>query len=80
MSKSQKKVIKRVTTFLKNGVCEKNSVHTEQAEREPFMKCEVGGNLFVFLSFFSLELKTLCIEYILDTSSYSCLIILTLYC
>ncbi|XP_050062186.1 arginyl-tRNA--protein transferase 1 isoform X2 [Aphis gossypii] len=41
MSKSQKKVIRRVTTFLKNGECEKNPVHTEQAEREPFMKCEV---------------------------------------
>lgn len=41
MSKSQKKVIRRVTTFLKNGECEKNLVHTEQAEREPFMKCEI---------------------------------------
>lgn len=81
MSKSQKKVIRRVTTFLKNGECEKNPVHTEQAEREPFMKCEVESNLFVFLSFFFwLDSKTLCTEFILDTSSYSCLIILTLYC
>ncbi|XP_060856733.1 arginyl-tRNA--protein transferase 1 isoform X1 [Metopolophium dirhodum] len=38
LSKSQKKIIKRVTTFLKNGECEKNPVNTEQAEREPIMK------------------------------------------
>ncbi|XP_022178561.1 arginyl-tRNA--protein transferase 1 isoform X2 [Myzus persicae] len=41
LSKSQKKIIKRVTTFLKNGECEKNPVNTEQAEREPIMKYEL---------------------------------------
>ncbi|XP_026816887.1 arginyl-tRNA--protein transferase 1 isoform X2 [Rhopalosiphum maidis] len=40
ISKSQKKIIKRVTAFLKNGEYEKNPINTEQAEREPLMKYE----------------------------------------
>lgn len=56
LSKSQKKIIKRVTTFLKNGEFEKNQVNTEQIEREPIMKYELGGNLlfnlFILLFFF----------------------------
>lgn len=48
LSKSQKKIIKRVTTFLKNGEFEKNQVNTEQIEREPIMKYELGGNLLFF--------------------------------
>ncbi|XP_001944839.2 arginyl-tRNA--protein transferase 1 [Acyrthosiphon pisum] len=38
LSKSQKKIIKRVTTFLKNGECQKNPVNIEQVESEPIMK------------------------------------------
>ncbi|XP_025200497.1 arginyl-tRNA--protein transferase 1 isoform X2 [Melanaphis sacchari] len=41
ISKSQKKIIKRVSSFLKNGECEKCQVNTKQAEREPFMKYEM---------------------------------------
>ncbi|XP_060845111.1 arginyl-tRNA--protein transferase 1 isoform X2 [Rhopalosiphum padi] len=40
ISKSQKKIIKRVTAFLKNEEYEKNPINTEQAEREPLMKYE----------------------------------------
>lgn len=76
MSKSQKKVIRRVTTFLKNGECEKNLAHTEQAEREPFMKCEVESNLFVFLTFFLFRFKHL-MQFVYIRYFF---IFLTLYC
>jgi len=65
LSKSQKKIIKRVTTFLKNGECEKNPVNTEQAEREPIMKYKLEGNLlfnlFVLLFFLDFFIIILCL-------------------
>jgi len=45
LSKSQKKIIKRVTTFLKNGECEKNPGITEHAERESIIRYAFEGKL-----------------------------------
>lgn len=50
LTKSQKKIIKKVTTFLRSGECDKSSFNTEEAEREPLMKFESHGNFsFKFL-------------------------------
>lgn len=60
MSKSQKKIIKRVTKCLKDEECIKNcgGVDTEQAEREPLMDYESYGNLhFNFKYFLILIIK-----------------------
>ncbi|VVC33832.1 Hypothetical protein CINCED_3A002030 [Cinara cedri] len=40
LSKSQKKIIKKLTKFLKSGICDKNPISIEQDEREPLMKYE----------------------------------------
>lgn len=45
LSKSQKKIIKKVTTFLKSGECEKIPIDFEQATRESQLKHELQGNL-----------------------------------
>lgn len=49
LSKSQKKIIKKVTKFLKSGECDKNPINFEQAEREPCMKYEFHGNFYLLL-------------------------------
>lgn len=54
LSKSQKKIIKKVTKFLKSGECETNIFDNEQAEREPLMNFESHGNLY-FLNFRTLK-------------------------
>lgn len=48
LSKSQKKIIKKVTKFLKNGEYDKSSMNFEQVEREPQMKYELHGNCILF--------------------------------
>lgn len=52
LSKSQKKIIKKVTKFLKSGECDKNPTDIVQAEREPCMKYEFHGNLYLLLFLF----------------------------
>lgn len=47
LSKSQKKIIKKVTKFLKSGECETNAFDNEQAEREPLINYESHGNLYI---------------------------------
>lgn len=54
LSKSQKKIIKKVTKFLKSGECDKNTTDIEQAEREPCMKYEFHGNFCLLLTIFSI--------------------------
>lgn len=47
LSKSQKKIIKKVTSFLKNGESNEYPIDVEQVEREHFMKYDSHGNLNV---------------------------------
>lgn len=49
LTKSQKKILKKVTIFLKSGECDKSSFNTEEAEREPLMKFESHGNFHLNL-------------------------------
>lgn len=48
LSKSQKKIIKRVTKFLNSGEYDKSPMNFEQVEREPQMKYELHGNCILF--------------------------------
>lgn len=57
LSKSQKKIIKKVTKFLKSGEYDKSTVNIEQVEREPQMKCEFHGNCIPFFNFMFCILK-----------------------
>lgn len=47
LTKSQKKVLKKVTKFLKSGECDKSSFNTEEADREPLMKYKSYGNFYL---------------------------------
>lgn len=63
LSKSQKKIIKKVTKFLKSGEYDKNPMNFEQVEREPQMKYELHGNCISFLNLVLCLLKDISLSH-----------------